>query len=227
MRQRLTKIAIVCGLVVAAVYGCVSLVFPKYHVRFRLTVEVKDGDQIRTGSSVIEVDYSFMNIGPDNGYRPYFGFAPTVDLGAKGLLFVTFLNAGRWPQTIIELKKRLYLCVLWDVACLPFYAYATAGSLPVAPAYSDQKAALHQLVRQSGPRDVPFIALPQLVRLPDINDKTTMRIVSPTDLSTSFGSGVELSRVVLELTNSAITPKPQIWPQWSRDDLVNAGFEGK
>jgi hypothetical protein len=223
----LTKIAVVCGLFIAAVYGCVSVVFPKYHVRFRLTVEVKDGDQIRTGSSVIEVDHTLQPDGIAQGpnpFRPVVGFAPTVDLGAKGLLFVTFLNASRWPQQIIE-RNTPVSCGLYDIACLPFAAYAKPGSLGVGPSFDSQKAALDQLLRQSGPRDVPFVNLPQLVRLLDINDKTTMTIVSPSDLSASFGPGVELSRVVLELTNSAITPKPQIWPQWPKDNLENAGFE--
>jgi hypothetical protein len=226
----LIKIAAVCILVVAAVYGCVAIVFPKYHVRFRMTVEVKDGDQIRTGSSVIEVDYQivpdgFMSIGGDNGHRPVFGSAPTVDLGAKGLLFLTFGNAERSPQQQVELNNRIQ-CALEEVACLPFFSYAKAGSLPVPSTYSQQKAALEQLLRQSGPRDVPFIALPQLVRFLDINDNTTERYVSPFDLAASFGPGVELSRVVLELTDSAITPKPQIWPQWLKDKEQNAGFEG-
>jgi hypothetical protein len=236
MRQRLTKIAVVCGLVIAAVYGCVSLFFPKYHVRFRLTLEVKDGDQIKTGSSVIEVEYPIfpdglmpIGAGANNGYRRVFGFAPTVDLGAKGLLFVTFLNATRTPQQIIESGERIS-CILPDVACLPFVAYAKPGSLGVGPLPSRQKAALDQLLGQSGPRDVPFVNLPQLVRFLDINDKTTERIVSPLDLSASFGPKVELSRVVLELTNSAITPEPQIWPQWLKDKEPGfgrySGFEG-
>jgi hypothetical protein len=92
MRRRLIKIAVVCGLAIAAVYGCVSFIFPTYHVRFRLTVEVKDGDQIRTGSSVIEVTYPIQ---PDDfpaaegevSYRRVVGCAPTVDLGARGFFF--------------------------------------------------------------------------------------------------------------------------------------------
>jgi hypothetical protein len=139
---------------------------------------------------------------------------------------LTFLNASRWPQQIIEFNKRIF-CALNDVACLPFAAYAKSGSLPVTSVYSSQQAALDQLLRQSGPREVPFVTLPRLVWLPDINDKKTMKIMSPSDLSASFGPGVELNRVVLELTNSAITPKPQIWPQWPKDELQNGGFEGK
>src|ERR1700722_20948539 len=116
MKQRLIKIAVVCGLVIAAVYGCVSLVFPKYHVRFRLTVEVKDGDQIKTGSSVIEVDHQIVpdgsvNLGGDNGYRPVFGFAPMVDLGAKGLLFFDLPQRHKDPPTNNRTQKGpLSLC---------------------------------------------------------------------------------------------------------------------
>jgi hypothetical protein len=36
--------------------------FYDVHVRYRLTVEVQDGDQIRTGSSVIDASY---NVEPD------------------------------------------------------------------------------------------------------------------------------------------------------------------
>lgn len=228
--RRLIKIAVACVLVVAAVYGCVSLVFPKYHVRFRLTLEVKDGDQIRTGSSVIEVEYpifpdSFMSIGGTNPRRSVVGYAPTVDLADKGLLFMTFIDATRTPQQRIERNKRIH-CQLDDVPCLPFAAYAKPGSIPVTAEPSRQKAALDELLRQSGPRDVPFAALPELVRFLNINDKSTKRIVSPFELSASFGPGVELRRVVLELTQSAITPEPRIWPQWMKDKEQNAGFGG-
>ena len=85
----LIKIAVPCLLVVAAIYGCVFLILQNIPVRFRLTIEVKDGEQIRTGSSVLEVGYP---IGPDSlntgtsSFRRVIGYAVTVDLGQKGLL---------------------------------------------------------------------------------------------------------------------------------------------
>ena len=154
-------------------------------VRFRLTIEVKDGDQIRTGSSVLEVGYP---IGPDSlntetsSFRRVVGYAVTVDLGQKGLLFLTFFNAHRTSKQVIELNKRIF-CALDEVPCLPFAAYAGPGSLPVTSTPSKQKAALDQLLRQSGPRDVPFIALPQLVRFLDINDKSTENRIAVRPLS--------------------------------------------
>jgi hypothetical protein len=224
----LIKIAVPCLLVVVAIYGYVSLIWQNIPVRFRLTLEVKDGDQIRTGSSVLEVEYP---ISPDSlqlggsSFRRVVGYAVTVDLGQKGLLFLTFINAHRTSQQVIELNKRIF-CALDEAPCLPFAAYAGPGSLPVNSTPSGQKAALDQLLRQSGPREVPFVALPQLVRFFDINDKSTKRIVSPFDLSASFGPGVQLNRVVLELSRSAITPAPQIWPQWLKVKGENYEFRG-
>jgi hypothetical protein len=81
--------------------GLVSLVivilwinFYDIHVRYRLTVEVKDGDQIKTGSSVIDAAYDMQPDWTWSGPHTYdprvVGYAPTVDLGEKGLLFLTF-----------------------------------------------------------------------------------------------------------------------------------------
>jgi hypothetical protein len=91
---------------------------------------------------------------------------------------------------------------------------------------SEQAAALRALLRQSGPHDIPFAALPQLVMFTDINDKRTQKIVSPFDLAASFGPGVELRRVVLELTRDAITPAPQKWPPWLKIKRQNTEFRG-
>jgi len=84
-----------------------------------------------------------------------------------------------------------------DIGCLPFAAYFQPGT-DIGLSYSQQKAALHQLLRQSGPRDVPFVILPKLVRFRDITPQTLVR-VSPYDLAASFGPGVSLKRVVLQI----------------------------
>jgi hypothetical protein len=195
-----------------------------------LTVDVKDGDQIRTGSSVLEVEYFidpdfFLSLDGPTSFRRVTGYAVTVDLGEKGLLFVTFNNARRTPEQIRERNNRL-LCLLNDIACLPLAAYAKPGSRPVTIEFSSQRAALNELLRQSGPRDVPFVELPELVRFLDLNNKGTEKIVSPFDLSASYGPGVQLSRVILDLTSSAITPEPQVWPHWLKARRRNTEFRG-
>jgi hypothetical protein len=39
----------------------------------------------------------------------------------------------------------------------------------------------------------------------------------PEDLAANFGPGVELKRVVLELTNDPVTSRPETWPQWLKE----------
>lgn len=213
------------GLVILVV-ALFWLNFYTVHVRYRLTVEVQDGDQIKTGSSVIDVSY---NIEPANtpshwnAFPTPVGYAPTVNLGERGMLFLTFEEATRTPEQRGERNKQVG-CLYWDIGCLPFAAYHKASGSD----YGNKKAALDELLRQSGPREVPFAVLPTLLRVRDINDlpmhasrfgnpPSKLVGVSPYDLAASFGPGVELKRVVLQLTDDPVTPPPEIWPQWLKE----------
>jgi hypothetical protein len=97
------------------------------------------------------------------------------------------------------------------IGCLPFAAYNKSG-LRNEP--SEVKASLNELLRQSGPRDVPFAMLPKFARFLDINDPLTLAPVALEDFATKFGSGVQLKRVILQLTDEPVGPPPEIWPQW-------------
>jgi hypothetical protein len=222
----LIALGIPLGLVIAGV-GLFWLNFYTVHVRYRLTVEVQDGDQIKTGSSVIDLSY---NIEPAstpshwNAFPTPVGYAPTVDLGEKGLLFLTFSDANRTPEQRKE-RNNLVFCLYWDIGCLPFAAYHKSSG---SASYSTKKAALDELLRQSGSREVPFAVLPTLLRVRNINDlpmhasrfgnpPRNLVGVSPYDLAASFGPGVELKRVVLQLTDDPVTPPPEIWPQWLKE----------
>jgi hypothetical protein len=220
---------IALGIPVALVAGLVVLLWVNFydiHVRYRLTIEVQDGDQIKTGSSVIDVSY---NIEPANtpshwnGFPQHVGYAPTVDLGDKGLLFLTFSNMERTPAQQVE-RNNAAFCSYNDIGCLPFAAYHK----PSGSSYGNKKAALDELLRQSGPRDVPFAVLPTLVRVSEINDLPMHASrfanpplhfvgVSPNDLAASFGPGVKLRRVILQLTDDPVTAVPEIWPQWLKE----------
>ena len=192
------------------------LSFYNIHVRYRVTVEVQDGDQIKSGSSVIDVSY---NIEPDwspshfNSFPVPVGYAPTVDLGEKGVLFLTFSNATRTPEQRTERHKQTP-CLFDDIGCLPFVAYHKPGG---SVEFSRKKAALNELLRQSGPREVPFIALPQLVRFVDVDRQHKYLTLPPDNLALGFGPGVELKRVVVQLTDDQVTPVPENWPQWLKE----------
>jgi hypothetical protein len=94
-------------------------------------------------------------------------------------------------------------------ACGPQNFLDTAGN--------KRKAALDELLHKSGPRDVPFAVLPRFGRFLDINDPLLLVPVPPYDLAASFGSGVELKRVILQLTDERVTPPPENWPQWLKE----------
>ncbi|WP_426609196.1 hypothetical protein [Bradyrhizobium sp. McL0616] len=128
MKGCLVALGILTGLVILAV-AFFRLNFYDTHVRYRLTVEVQDGDQVKTGSSVIEVLY---NIEPTwspshfNSFPIPVGYAPTVDLGEKGMLFLTFSDAARPPAQRAQFKKEVF-CPFDDIGCLPFAAYRKSG----------------------------------------------------------------------------------------------------
>lgn len=207
---------IALGIPVALVAGIIVLLwfsFYNIHVRYRVTVEVQDGDQIKTGSSVIDTSYV---IEPDwspshrTGFTTQVGYAPTVDLGEKGKLFLTFQSPARNTEQQRERNKQV-ACTFDAVGCLPFAAYHKSGDFREAAV---EKAQLAELLRQSGPCEVPFATLPELVRFRDIDDPDTRTLVSPYDLAAGFGPGVQLKRVVLELTDDPVTPPPKSWPTW-------------
>jgi hypothetical protein len=224
MKGCLVALGILAGLVILGI-GYLWFSFHDIHVRYRLTLEVRDGDQIKTGSSVVEASYNIQPdwiwSGPDTSVR-IVGYAPTVDLGEKGSLFLTFANVARTPAQRVERNGQVS-CGFDDAGCLPFAAYHKPG---VSADFSQRKAALHELLRQSGPRDVPFAVLPGLVRFRDINDPHTLMRISPFDLAGSFGRGVELKRVILQLTDDPVTPQPESWPQWLTIRRHNTEFRG-
>jgi hypothetical protein len=209
--------------------------------RFRITVEVQDGDQIKTGSSVIGENFqlfrNFETRSLDNKLL-LTGYAPTVDLGEKGLLLLTFMDAARTPAQRSD-QIKMFNCRFDDIGCLPFAAYGLSSG---SQSLDQMKSALRTLLKQGGPRDVPFAALPKLFRIVDddsayanlpwegwrwavgqswwkLIDQLT---VQPDDLVVRFGHGVALKRVVVELTNDAVTPQPAIWPRWLKDKAMVA-----
>jgi len=204
-------LAIPPGLFILLV-GFLFLNFYDIHVRYRLTVEVQDGDQIKTGSSVIDASYAiepdWSPSGPHVHDPDIVGYAPTVDLGEKGMLFLTF---ERTPTaTYVRERSKQIPCGFGVVGCLPFAAYNKPA---IWSKRSEMKAPLYELLRQSGPRDVPFAMLPKLARFRDINEPLSLTPVSPNDLA-AFGAGIQLKRVILQLTNDRVSPLPASWPQW-------------
>jgi hypothetical protein len=182
-------------IVLGATYAAWSTTFRTTHARMRVTIDVDDSGVEKIGSGVFEL--------------PYF---TTLDaLAADG-------RDG--PHQWIS-RNRVVFCGLSDIGCLPFAAYGRLVQ-PQDETYASERKSLALLLNRSGPRDVPFVALPRLARLPDDKVGTPLVTVSPFDLAASFGPGVRLKSIVLSLTDEPIMPPPQSRPTW----LTVPGFAG-
>lgn len=73
-----------------------------------------------------------------------------------------------------------------------------------SPSHASNMAALRALPMDV-PAPIPPEAFPFLVTFDDINNPETVREVDPDDLAATFGSGVSLSGLTLEITEDAIT----------------------
>lgn len=62
-----------------------------------------------------------------------------------------------------------------------------------------------QAARGRGPAALPQTLYPRFLRFRDIRDPTTVELVDPNDLAKSFGPGVRLERVTIEITDDAVT----------------------
>lgn len=59
--------------------------------------------------------------------------------------------------------------------------------------------------REAGVIVVPAYQYPMLVTFDDITDPASVKLVDPADLAATFGPGVRLKSVTLEVTNEAVT----------------------
>jgi hypothetical protein len=216
-----TKFLVICALIVLGVYVNYLLFFPTLYVRYRLTLDVDVDGVTRTGAGVVEISYQIM---PDSWVHGFGGshfggdmrgYAVTVDLGERGLLFVVdSMPLLPDPRTGGPLRRRAaYL------GSLPLIAYGFPdGDLPSA-----MRIAVRELKRKTGRVDVPIAKLPMLVRFRDVDDRNSIEELDPRDLAAAYGPGVKLVRATVELTNDPVSPIPPSWPKWLVDEK-NQGF---
>lgn len=172
--------------------ACDDPAAPDY--RYRLTVEVDTPEGLETGSSVIEVKQTLGRAGgaPASSqiYTRMRGEAVAVDLPGGRTLFALLRsdNNSQWAGTIVS-------------ALTP----QTVGS--------GGEARFDGVLRLKGEKEVPrrypraprLSAYPMLVTFGDIDDPTSVAKVDPDDLAATFGEGVELKRITVQLTDAPVT----------------------
>jgi hypothetical protein len=145
----------------------------------KLTVEVATPEGSRAGSATTKVRWQEEN-SVGNYPGSYRGEATAVDLGGGRYLFALLSEDTRY------LALRTFSEDLGENARIDEIGFAAMAAL-------------------RGMREVPREHYPLLVTFDDINDPSTVKRVDPHDLAASFGPGVSLKRITLEITNEPVT----------------------
>lgn len=168
--------------------GCNSETFgtmyPPY--RYRLTVEVETPQGVRSGSSVIEVQWNvggtIWSTQRSAGFRVK-GEAVAVDLPDGQTLFALLRSTGSvdWP------------------------AYAMRGHMKDIKTAKGADRARHPVPRSVDVGSDIIDNYPMLVRFRDIADPKSVEKVDPDALDKSFGKGVKLRQITVQLTDDPVT----------------------
>jgi hypothetical protein len=182
--------AMLAALLATPLVGCGDGLLPKSY-RFRMTVEVETPDGLKSGSSVYEqtVGVNRLPLGDLSGKRGIRtrGEAVAVDLPGNQTLFALIPDSEAaqavldpdWHNDWVESARRITA------------GQTPSGPLPMTPVQSSDPA---------GRRGYPI-----LVRFRDINDPATVELVDPDNLASSFGAGVILKQITLQLTDEQVS----------------------
>lgn len=191
--------------------------------RYRMTVEVDTPEGHKSSSGVIEVETNIVRPGSHPaGYavtHDVRGEAVTVDLGSRGVLFallrseddpdfagkVMFLLAPRGQvgtdDFLIRFENMLQMSEPVD---LPATRGAIATRVGINPMVDHLKAR------------------PMLVTFGDLDVPSSVKRVDPDDLATTFGEGVSLKSISVQMTDDAVTTgiedRLEWLPSWAERD---------
>jgi hypothetical protein len=189
-------------LLVAAAIGWLAWASQTITLRYRLTLFVDDNGKTVTGSSVINTQWGGLGQDSDE-LAPLFGGkrwwplvtgeAVTVDLGARGDLFLIFADDPARGQEHNRAGS------IGSPAALVVATFSGVG--PGGASWD----MLRQIRDTRKTVDVPIRMLPWLVRFRNLNDPATVEPVDPENLDASFGPGVKFLRATIEMTNDPVT----------------------
>ena len=187
--------------------GVLGRRLPTY--RYRLTVEVRTPEGLRSGSSVIEVQTmvgGWFRLPDANALEiRTWGEAVVVDLGRRGVIFALLGNDTYfdWAGGAMNLVTPSPPHVdgqdpysEWHAAILKNRGLKV---LP-PPRPGSRESGPHPSAGQGAP-----IAYPTFVRFRRLSDPKTVEIVDVEHMSAAFGPGVTLNRITLELTEDPVS----------------------
>lgn len=181
------------GAILALLAGATAawvLMWPGATVRYRLTLVAQVDDEIRSGSSVIEVNYhKNPKLLPNEAEfsTSVKGQALALDLGERGTLFA-LLREGS------------------DVRSAPEWIVLRAFSIDHGSMPRPIDDGLKQVRTLSGKVGLALENLPLLVRFRDPDDPRSVEEVDPLDIGKTFGPQARLVHATLEIVPAGMWP---------------------
>ncbi len=163
--------------------GWAFLGFASYSWHQKMTVEVEVNGKIYSGASVVAMSvFRHPDIPLVHG---------NLDFGMEGEAAVVNLPDHRQLFALLTYDAGLAVKAFSDVMSLKDRQSSEKWAIVTA-----QKGE----VRELAPKDYPL-----LVTFTDITDPTTVKQVEPANLAATFGPGVSLKRITLEITDEPVT----------------------
>jgi hypothetical protein len=184
-----------------ALSGC-SQIEPTETLRFRLKVDVDTPEGVKSGYSVWEYTVTKVVTGFSPHSTEYRGEAVAVDLPGGRTLFALLISGdgqSDYPRYVIE--DRL-------MQTPEYRADYRSAFLKYFPRWRRSKeswtvpSSYYPELKVDGKVTTAY---PMLVTFGDIKDPTSVKRVDPDDLSASFGAGVKLKAITVEITDDAVT----------------------
>lgn len=190
MMARRSVLRVLAGGAAALLSGCG--LFGGNSYRFKMTVEVETPQGLRTGSSVYEVaafKTSELITGGTSSNATLKGEAVAVDLPDGKTLFALLRMANGTSSDdhigIMSMKAM-------DPAMINTEKDRSARRISSGDGIES-------------PVEVAPVDYPLLVTFADNNDPTSLVRVDPADLAISFGAGVKLKRIIVDVTKEDVT----------------------
>jgi hypothetical protein len=180
------RIVAIVAVIVGTLFVLYRSFYPAYTYRFRLVVEVQVGDQIRAGSSVIEVTVSKQpRVLPDflDVIQSARGEAVYVDLGDRRNV-VALLASGEFAEDIGYING----LVPWHIKPKEFVDVGWSA-----------------LPRLRGSWELTGSNMPTIVTFSDPTDPKSIRVIKPNDFEEVFGPEIHWRGARVEMTDAPVS----------------------
>ena len=178
------------------VYNYVT--YPSYTYRYRMTVEVETPEGVKTGSSVIEVhteQFNSWNIGGYTGNTTTKGEGVIVELDKDKTLFVHYYDADHILSDILQ--------YVFPMLGVDEKAKKTAFHI-----YNIREIRKYYGTLKNSKGEVSEKKFPTMLAVINKDNQDDIRMVNSENMEEVFGEGIKLKRVVIEMTQNAVTKNP-------------------